>query len=43
MEQKKSILLNINEDLKKKLEEEAKSKGLNLTSYIRMILLERKE
>lgn len=43
MEQKKSILLTINEDLKKQLEEEAKGKGLNLTSYIRMILLERKK
>lgn len=43
MEQKKSILLNLNEKLKDELEAEAKKKGLNLTSYIRMLLLERKK
>ena len=35
--------ITINEELKKKLEEEAKLKGLTLTSYIRMLLIERKK
>lgn len=43
MEQKKSILLTLNEELKNELETEAKKKGLNLTSYIRMLLVERKK
>lgn len=34
----KRILLNISEELKKELQEEAKLKGLNLNSYIRLIL-----
>lgn len=33
----------IDEDLKKQLEEEAKLKGLTLTAYIRMLLIERKK
>ena len=37
----KSFLLKMDEDLKKELEEEAKEKGLPLSYYIRMILLER--
>lgn len=37
------MFLNIDDNLKKELQEEAKSKGLSLTSYIRMILIERKE
>ncbi len=36
------MFLNIDDNLKKELQEEAKSKGLSLTSYIRMILIERK-
>ena len=35
--------ITINEELKKQLEEEAKLKGLTLTSYIRMLLIERKK
>lgn len=35
------MFLNIGDELKKKLQEEAKEKGLSLTAYIRMILLER--
>lgn len=31
----------IDEELKKQLEEEAKLKGLTLTAYIRMLLIER--
>lgn len=42
MSSKKSILLNIDEKLKKELEKEANEKMLPLTSYIRMILIERK-
>lgn len=37
------MFLNIDDNLKKELQEEAKAKGLSLTSYIRMILIERKE
>lgn len=33
--------IRLDKDLKKILSEEAKTKGLNLTSYIRMILVER--
>lgn len=33
----------IDEELKKQLEEEAKLKGLTLTAYIRMLLIERKK
>ena len=33
----------IDEELKKQLEEEAKLKGLTLTAYIRMLLIERKQ
>lgn len=43
MKQKKSILLTLNEELKNELEKEANEKGLNLTSYIRMLLVERKK
>ena len=35
--------ITIDEELKKQLEEEAKLKGLTLTAYIRMLLIERKE
>ncbi len=35
--------ITINEELKKQLEEEAKLKGLTLTAYIRMLLIERKK
>jgi len=35
------MFLNIDKDLKEELQEEAKEKGLSLTAYIRMILLER--
>lgn len=33
--------ITIDEELKKQLEEEAKLKGLTLTAYIRMLLIER--
>lgn len=36
----KYIHIEISEDLKKHLMEKAKSKGLSLNSYIRMILIE---
>jgi len=35
------MYLNIDDDLKKELQDEAKEKGLSLTAYIRMILIER--
>lgn len=35
------MFLNIDQELKEQLKKEAKEKGLSLTSYIRMILLER--
>lgn len=37
------MYLNIDKELKKELQEEADEKGLSLTAYIRMILLERKK
>lgn len=37
------MFINIDEVLKNQLREEAKNKGLSLTAYIRMILLERKK
>ena len=33
--------ITIDEELKKQLEEEARLKGLTLTAYIRMLLIER--
>lgn len=36
------IYLRIDDDLKKQLQEEAKQKGLTLSSYIRMILIQRR-
>lgn len=39
----KKVHILIDEDLKKQLDLEAKEKGLNLSSYIRMILLGRKK
>ena len=39
---KKTYLhIQVEEDLKKKLEDEAKQKGLSLNSYVRMLLIER--
>lgn len=35
------IHITIDDDLKKKLEQEAKAKGLSLNAYIRMLLIER--
>lgn len=35
------MYLNIEEELKEQLKKEAKEKGLTLTAYIRMILIER--
>ena len=35
--------IKIDEDLKQKLESEAKAKGLSLNAYIRMLLIERKK
>lgn len=35
------MFVNIDENLKEQLRKEAKEKGLSLTAYIRMILLER--
>lgn len=35
--------IRIDDKLKDQLEEEAKSKGLSLTAYIRMLLIERKK
>lgn len=37
------MFINLGEDLKKQLQDEAKEKGLSLTSYIRMILIERQK
>ncbi len=37
------MFLNIDDTLKKELQEEAEEKGLSLTAYIRMLLLERKK
>ncbi len=39
----KSICLNIREELKEQLTNEAKEKGLSLSSYIRLILIGRKK
>lgn len=33
--------IKIDDDLKRKLEEEARQKGLSLNAYIRMLLIER--
>lgn len=35
------MYLNISDELKTELQKEAKEKGLSLTAYIRLILLER--
>lgn len=35
------MFLNISEELKKELQEEASEQGLSLTAYIRMILINR--
>ena len=35
--------IKIDDDLKNQLDEEAKSKGLSLNAYIRMILIERRK
>ena len=35
------MFLNIDKDLKEELKKEAKEKGLSLTAYIRMLLIER--
>ena len=37
------MYLNITKELKEELRNEAKEKGLSLTSYIRLILLERRK
>lgn len=37
------MFLNIDKDLKNELKQEADDKGLSLTAYIRLILLERKK
>ena len=37
------IHVKIDESLKKQLKEEAKTKGLSLNAYIRMLLIERKK
>ena len=37
------IHIKIDENLKQELESEAKSKGLSLNAYIRMLLIERKK
>jgi len=36
-----TIILKVSKEFKKKLEEEANKKNINLSSYIRMILSER--
>lgn len=36
------MYLNIDDDLKNELKKEAKERGLTLTSYIRLILFERR-
>lgn len=38
----KKIHISIDENLKDKLDKEAKTKGLSLSSYIRLIILGRK-
>lgn len=42
MNDKKIIHIQVDNALKEQLENEAKAKGLSLNSYIRMILMERK-
>lgn len=37
----KMIYIRIDSDLKAKLQEEAEEKGLSLSAYVRMILIER--
>ena len=37
------MFINLGDELKEELQKEAKKKGLSLTAYIRMILLERKK
>lgn len=37
------IQFTIDEDIKRQLEKESKQKGLSLSSYIRLIILERKK
>ncbi len=37
------MFLNIDKELRDELQKEADTKGLTLTAYIRMILLERKK
>ena len=37
------IYLRIENDLKKKLQEEADKKGLSLSAYVRMLLIERRK
>lgn len=37
------MYLNIDKELKQQLQKEANEKGLSLTSYIRMLLMERKK
>jgi antitoxin component of RelBE/YafQ-DinJ toxin-antitoxin module len=37
------MYLNIDDELKKELQKEAKEKGLSLTAYIRLLLIERKK
>lgn len=39
----KQMFLNIDEQLKQELQKEAEKKGLSLTAYIRMLLIERKK
>lgn len=38
---KETIVIKVNPKIKDNLEKEAKEKGLNLSSYVRMILTER--
>lgn len=38
---KETIIFQMDNDLKKQLQKEAKEKGLSLSSYIRMILIKR--
>ena len=38
---KETVVIKINPKIKDNLEKEAKEKGLNLSSYVRMILTER--
>lgn len=38
-----TIILKVSEEFKKELESEAKTKNLKLSSYIRLILSERKK